>query len=170
MLFNCDYLNRTPNKTARGPSDPRPSHAIWHETESPNPDNPLGTLRYNLLPTVQSSYNILIARSGLAYLYVEPFEWVAWQAGGSVLGKWNGYGVNVNTVGVEVDGKGDGTPPPAEQWATMIAVAQWMRVQWAIPLDRARHHAHKEIAPGRKRDPEGYSVDELIRRAITAAL
>ena len=167
MLFNCDYLNRTPNKTARQAGEPLPDHAVWHETESPNPDNPAGTLKYNLLPTVQSSYNILIARDGTAYLYVDGRFYVAWHAGNSRLGVWSNYQVNVRCWGIEVDGKGDGTPPTEAQWATMIAVAQWLQRQ-GVPLDRAHHHAHKEIAPGRKRDPEGYTVDELIRRASAA--
>lgn len=166
MDFDDQYLNKTPNKSQRGSIDAE--LVVWHETASPNPSNPHGTLQYNLRPNVQSSYNYLIARDGTIYRYVDEVKYIAWHAGKNsrALGYVNAQ-LNTRSIGVEIDGKNNGEPITAAQRDAAIRLMRYFQSEYGIALDRDVHLHHKEVAPGYKSDPRGYSVDTLLQLANT---
>lgn len=167
--FDNRYLNRTANKTARGAGQTI-EFVVWHETASPSPDNPLGTLEYNLSSAVQSSYNFLVARDGTIFHYVDERSWITWHAGVSSSARgYEGWLVNVHSIGVEVDGPNNGTPITPKQRDAITALILFFRDALGIPIDRAHHLGHKEVAPGYKSDPQAYSVDRIVELAQSAA-
>lgn len=169
MEFDTSYLNRTANKWPRR-SPAKPEFVVWHETASPNPNNPHGTLQYNLSASVQSSYNYLIARDGTIFHYVDERNWIAYHAGlHSAARGYIEWQVNVHSIGVELDGKNDGTPITPAQRDAAVALMLHCRDAYGIPLQREYHLHHKEVAPGYKSDPRGYNADILVQLARQAA-
>lgn len=169
IVVNVDWLNRTANKWPRG-TNPMPSFVVWHETASPNPDNSAGTLNFNLPAAIQSSYHYLIGRDGTIYWYIDEQAWIAYHAGlHSAARGYIEWGVNVNSIGIELDGRNDGTPITPAQRDAAVKLLLYFRDEYRIPLQRAYHIAHKEAAPGYKIDPKGYSVDTLLQIANQSA-
>lgn len=171
MNLDRSYSGQTANKTGRS-GDPILG-VVWHETASPNPDNPHGTLKFNLAASVGSSYHYLIARDGTVFEYLDPAAWIAWHAGKKnrfqsselVLGgtRYVGMGVNRVTIGIELDGKADGTPATAAQLASAVELARSFVAAWNIPLDRSRHFTHKELTTlGYRSDPRCVDLDALL--------
>lgn len=173
MQFDDTYLNQTVNKTARGQGF-RPEFIVYHETASPNPNNPHGTLKYNLARSVGSSYHYLIARNGTIYRYLDESLYIAWHAGKN--SRWRGYaGADVNTfsIGIELDGANNGTPITAAQRASTVDLVIWLCTRYGIPLLPEFHPRHSQVAPGYKSDPRGADPVEILAdvraRMATAA-
>lgn len=163
MGFDTSYLNRTANKWPRTGGTQQIELVVWHETASPSPDNPKGTLNYNLPKAIQSSYNYLIARNGTIYHYIDERLWISYHAGlHSAARGYIEWQVNVRSLGVELDGRNDGTPITAAQRDAAIQLMIYFRNSYGIPIEREYHLHHKEVAPGYKSDPRGYSATTLV--------
>ena len=166
VLFNNDYLNRTVNKSERG-ANPLPSFIVWHSTESPNPENSLGTLNYNLNNDPPSSYNFLIAMDGTVYNYVDVDTYVAWHAGAKskALG-FEFYEVNVHSIGIELDTGTGAVSIPDAQFKAAVSLLKDLHTKYNIPLDDEHNLGHKDICePGYKSDPEGYNPHDIVSTA-----
>lgn len=183
MPFDDSYYNKTINRYARkGKNDkgipyeyPLPIGVVLHETASPNPDNAKGTLNYNLTDPPGSSYDFLIARDekdGYAtiFRYVNPKTHISYHAGvnSSALG-FTGWNVNVNLLGIEVDGRNNGEPATSAQIRSLKLLAQWLYKEIGIIISSDVYLAHSFVAPRDKRnniyksDPRGYNsrvIDE----------
>lgn len=168
MGFDTSYLNRTANKWPRQASQ-QIEFVVWHETASPNPLNPQGTLDYNLSAAVESSYNYLIARDGRIFHYVDERSWISYHAGlHSAARGYVEWGVNTHSIGVELDGPNNGEPITAAQRDAIIALMLYFKETYGIPIRREYHLGHKEVAPGYKSDPRGYSLDLAVHLAQQA--
>lgn len=158
MQFNKSYLNLTPNKTARSTRNFKPEFVVMHETAG------YGSLQWNLRADVRSSYNYLISRSGTVFHYVDERAYIAWHAGiGSAARGYSGGQVNVFAIGVELEGPNDGTPITTAQTKSMIDLLRYFGDTYGIPLTRQYYFAHKDVAPGYKSDPTGYSVEFTLK-------
>lgn len=173
MKFNLTYNNQTVNK-APLPNETRWLGVCWHETASPNPENPHGTLQYNLMKDssgqYRGSYHYLISRSGECFQYIDPRLFVSFNAGvrSSVFlrGKtYRGGELNYVLIGVELDGKNDGAPATSLQIEAAARLMVYLRDEFGVPLDRGVQVSHRDVAPGYKTDPRGYSVDVILDRA-----
>ncbi len=163
--FDDQYLDRSANKWAREQGNDL-EFVVWHETASPNPDNPHGTLSYNLAQRVQSSYNYLIARDGTIFHYINERSWIAYHAGlHSAARGYVEWGVNAHSLGVEVDGRNNGEPITTHQRDAIIALMVYFNNEYKIPLLRSHHLGHHEVAPGYKSDPRGFSVGIALAMA-----
>lgn len=182
LHLDTTYLNRTANQTPRGiVAGSRPLFVVWHETASPRPTNPYGTLEYNLSIRARSSYHYLIARDGSVFHYLDARTAIAWHAGVydrhgtpthyTLEGRrYTGFGVNAWSVGVEIDGACDGTPITPAQRDAATALMRLLHDTYAIPLHRAYHIMHREItAPSYRTDPRGYDVADLLATVPTVA-
>lgn len=173
------FLNVSQNKTARTNQPIR--FVVIHETASPNPGNPFGTLEYNLPRYVGASYHYLIARDGTIFPYIDENEYIAWHAGVySVEPGPNGEIVtpavymlddqplypNDTSIGVELDGRNDGTPITEEQKVALIDMMIFFERRYGIPLERPYYVEHKELTkPGYKSDPRGMDIDIALEFA-----
>ncbi len=163
MQLNTTYLNQTPNKTPRNTTTFKPEFVIMHETAG------YGSLQWNLKPSVRSSYNYLISRNGTIYHYVDEKKYIAWHAG--VRSEARGYEegeINIYAIGCELEGPNDGLPITVAQWKSMIELMHHFRDTYGIPIHKDYYLAHKDVAPGYKSDPKGYSVPVAIERANPA--
>jgi hypothetical protein len=179
-MFNNSYLDRTPNKDDRGDVENfTPKAAVSHETAGG------GTLDHNLNPAVRASFNYLITRDGTIYHYVNERSKIAWHAGigpkgtvGGVYyggksrypkptggGAWVGAEVNINTVGIELEGPADGTPCTDAQKQSYARLMIYFRDVYGIPIDKRYYLPHSAIAPVYRGDPKGYTVEDIIERA-----
>ena len=181
--FNTQYLNKTVNKDSRRAALIHSLHwgylgTLWHETGSPDPSNPYGTLDYNLNAydsrgrPIKSSYDYLIARDGTIFQYIDSKAFTSWHSGVSSWtapggGVYRNYAANEVLLSVELDGKNDGTPVTAQQLQSAGRLAIYLRDEFGIPLDRRYHPEHREVAPGRKTDPRGYTPDQVLAAAAT---
>lgn len=168
MNTNTDWLNRTANKT---PGHPPWKFFICHETASPNPENPSGTLNYNLDPDVNSSYHDLIGRDGVRYRYLDPEQWIAWHCGVNsrvwVDGQqYDGGEINSYAIGIELDGACDGTPATAGQLATMAELLNEYGLAYGIPRDAEHLIMHAQacapIDPYYRSDARCTTIAELV--------
>ena len=165
---NDEWLNRTANKNTGGP----PWHfCIVHETASPNPDNPAGTLNYNLSSSVGSSYHDLIGRDGVRYRYLDPDRYVAWHAGKNtrvwVDGvQYDGGEVNSYSIGIELDGRCDGTPATDAQLATMAELLNEYGDKYGFGRDSSHLIMHSAacapIDPSYRSDARCTTIGELV--------
>lgn len=165
---NSDWLNKTANKT---PGRPPWHGCIVHETASPNPDNPAGTLNYNLDPDVNSSYHDLIGRDGVRYPYLDAEQWIAWHAGVNTR-VWvdgicyEGGMVNSFFLGIELDGACDGTPATDAQLATMAALLNEYGDRYGFARDASHLIMHSQavaaIDPDYRSDARCTTIDELV--------
>src|SRR5215216_295287 len=138
MQTDTSYLNRTPNKTPR--TGQTIEFVVWHETASPNPQNPRGTLDYNLRPDVKSSYHYLIAVDGTIYCYVDPRAYIAWHAGKhSDARGYHEWDVNVHSIGVEIDQDNSGKPITVAQRSAAADLMLQLQRDFNIPLTEACH-------------------------------
>lgn len=165
---NTEWLNKTANK-----SDGCPPWRgiIVHETASPNPDNPAGTLNYNLAASVGSSYHDLIGRDGVRYRYLDPEQYVAWHAGVNTRiwvdgQQYDGGEVNAWFLGIELDGACDGTPATPAQLATTAEVLNEYGQRYVF-LPDAEHlimHAKavEPIDPDYRSDARCTTIAELV--------
>jgi hypothetical protein len=165
---NTEWLNRSPNKS---PGRPPWFGCIIHETQSPNPDNPAGTLNYNLDPDVGSSYHDLIGRDGVRYRYVDPELWIAWHAGVNTLVwvdgiPYQGGEVNACFIGIELDGACDGTPATDAQLATVAEVLNEYGTKYGFGRDAEHLIMHSQavaaIDPNYRSDARCTTIAELV--------
>jgi hypothetical protein len=168
MHTNSDWLNKTANKS---PGCPPWRYVIVHETASPNPDNPAGTLNYNLSSSVGSSYHDLIGRDGVRYRYLDPEKYVAWHAGVNtrvwVDGvQYDGGEVNSNAIGIELDGRCDGTPATSAQLHTMAELLCEYGLSYDFPVDAEHLIMHAKavepINPSYRSDARCTTIDDLV--------
>lgn len=166
---NDEWYNLTANK-----SEGRPPWlgVIVHETDSPDPDNPAGTLNWNLSPDVGSSYHDLIGRDGVRYRYLDPEQFVAWHAGVNTMIWVDGlqyYGgdVNANFLGIELDGACDGTPATDAQLATMAQLLNEYGDRYKFARDTEHLIMHSvacaAIDPTYRSDARCTSISELVQ-------
>jgi hypothetical protein len=167
-VTNSDWLNKTANKS---PGRPPWGGCIIHETQSPNPDNPAGTLNWNLDPDVGSSYHDLIGRDGVRYRYLDPELWIAWHAGvntqiwvdGVLLA---GGEVNAYMLGIELDGACDGTPATEAQLATMAELLNEYGDRYGFQCDAGHLIMHSQavaaIDPSYRSDARCTTIAELV--------
>lgn len=170
MNLNTSYLNKTPNKTKRLTTDFKPLFVVCHETAG------TGSLDWNLRPDVQASFNYLIKRDGEIYHYVDERTHFAWHAGRGPNKKpyngnsrilinntlYTGSQVNIYAIGVELEGPNDGTSITSVQTKAMLDLLHYFNTTYGIPLTREYIVSHKDVAPGYKSDPQGYSVQSLL--------
>lgn len=165
---NVDWLNRTANKSPGGPPW---MGCIVHETQSPDPDNPAGTLNWNLSADVGSSYNDLIGRDGVRYRYLDSELYVAWHAGVNtriwVDGvQYDGGEVNSYFLGIELDGACDGTPATDAQLATMAELLNEYGELYQFPRDPVHLIMHSKavepIQPNYRSDARCTTIGELV--------
>jgi hypothetical protein len=166
---NTEWLNRTANKSEGCPPW---LGVIVHETQSPNPENPAGTLDYNLDPDVGSSYQDLIGRDGVRYCYLDPDHWMAWHAGVNtrvwVDGvQYDGGEVNAFFLGIELDGACDGTPATAAQLSTMAQLLNEYGERYGFARDAAHLIMHSQacaaIDPDYRSDARCTTIAELVQ-------
>jgi hypothetical protein len=177
LSFNDQYYNKSANQEWRSQPMNDFVGVIWHETASPNPDNPHGTLSYNLEFKIRSSYNYLVARDGTIFRYIDEVTRIAYHAGvnsfvaidGTI---YRGSTFNVHFIGVEIDGANDGTPITEEQRDAIVQLMIFFSNERGIPIDPKFHLGHKDVAPGYKSDPRGYNVKyavSLAQKAVSVA-
>ena len=168
MQENTDWLNETANKSNGSPPW---LFFIIHETASPNPNNPAGTLNYNLSSSVGSSYHDLIGRDGVAYRYLNPDKYVAWHAGKYTRiwvdgQQFDGGQVNANGIGIEIDGKCDGTLATVVQLQCLAELLNFYGQKYSIPRDHEHLIFHstacEPINPDYRSDARCTTIDEII--------
>lgn len=170
IVFNDEYLNRTENKDLRKPGE-RYKLRCWHETGNSS-GSPHRTLQWNLHTRsktgqlIQSSYDVMIARDGEIWRYVDWTEWNSWSEGVS---SWTVDGKLLTSgplgracLGIELDGANDGKQKAtAAQIESAARFAIYTAETEGIPLDGDHDVTHAQIAPGRKTDPRGYAIDQV---------
>jgi hypothetical protein len=165
---NADWLNLTANKSTGAPPW---LGVIVHETQSPNPDNPAGTLNYNLSSSVGSSYHDLIGRDGVRYPYLDPEMYVAWHAGVNTRiwvdgQQYDGGEVNAYFLGIELDGACDGTPATDPQLATMAEVLNEYGDTYGFLRDPVHLIMHSQavaaVDPSYRSDARCTTIGELV--------
>jgi hypothetical protein len=161
------YANATVNKSPRGAGLPYRGRC-WHETANGS-GNPYSTLEWNLTKQAGSSYNFLIARDGTIFEYVDYDTYTAWHAGQALWTIDNVTYTDVNgvTIGIELDGPNDGTPCTAIQIDAAALLAIYLRDDLGIDLSGKYDVTHKHVAqpPGRKTDPMGATIVQILNRA-----
>lgn len=166
---NNDWLGRTENKREGSPPW---VGCIVHETASPNPSNPAGTLNYNLSSDVGSSYHDLIGRDGTRYRYLDPNDWVAYHAGintrvwvDSV--QYDGGEVNSYFIGIELDGACDGTPATDAQLSTMAQLLNEYGIAYGFARDTEHLIMHSQacapVDPSYRSDARCTTIAELVQ-------
>lgn len=172
IAFNDQYLNATVNKDPREPGE-KYRVRCWHETAGKS-GNPHSTLRWNLHKRdpktgrlIQSSYDVLIARDGEIWRYVDWKVWNSWSEG---LSSWTVDGKLLQSgplgrvcMGIELDGANDGKQKATDaQIESAARFAIFTAETEGIPLDGDHDVTHAQIAPGRKTDPRGYSLNDIF--------
>lgn len=171
IAFNDTYKDQTVNKDPRRPGE-RYRIRCWHETANGSGD-PHSTLRWNLHERdpktgqlIQSSYDVLIARDGEIWRYVDWKVWNSWSEGVS---SWPVDGIVLASgplgrvcLGIEIDGANDGKQKvTAAQIESAARFAIFTAETEGIPLDRKHDVTHAQIAPERKSDPRGYTINQI---------
>lgn len=173
--WNDQYLNLTANKDAR--SGVPILGRCWHETANGSGD-PHQTLNWNLKPyqvvngkkyTVLSSFDILVDRLGGAWRYVDWVVFNSWSEGESqatIDGKvYKDYALGLRLLGIELDGANDGKQKATEaQIDTSARIVLLTEETLHIPTDGKHDFTHAGIAPGRKSDPQGYNLLQIMQR------
>lgn len=182
ITFETDdsYLNKTENKDPRKPGEKYLFHC-WHETASKSyPPVAKNTLNWNLHHTdpktgqpINSSYDGLIGWDGTIYRYVDWNAYNSWAEGVShvtvdgVLYTYNGNPqLGRIFLSTELDGPNNGRKVSPAQ---IESGAKWrimLEEQSAIPIDGKHDYTHAEIAPGRKFDPRGYTIKEIMDEVV----
>lgn len=175
MQLNTSYLDRTENKTTRNStpqSTGRVEFVVWHGTDSPNPANTPGTLNWALVNDGQrGAANYYIPQSGPPYWYINEAKYIAHHAGagGAKARGYQGFQVNVHSIGIEVEERITKKPKVAATPSSLDQAAQLaleIHNKWGIPLERSHHVGHKEIVnPGYRSDPDSYSIDAVLSKA-----
>jgi hypothetical protein len=177
ISFNDQYLNLTVNKDTRVPGTPFLLRC-WHETGNGSGD-PHSTLKWNLKAfqvingktyTVLSSYDFLIARDGEIFRYVDYHRYTSWSEGAS---RWtldgttyHNYALGTIALGIELDGANDGKQHATDdQLAAAARLSMFLWQTEGIALDGSHDVTHAQIAPGRKFDPRGYTIAQVLERA-----
>lgn len=181
ITFNDQYLNQTVNKDLRAPNEPYLARC-WHETANGSGDAH-STLKWNLKATqtvkgktydVYSSYDILVARDGTAYRYVDWTTYNSWSEGvSSAVIDGKTYRDNLlgrRMLGIELDGPNNGTPATPAQIDTAARIVLLTSETLHIPGDGKHDFTHAQIAPNRKTDPKGYTVRQILVRAAEIAM
>lgn len=176
ITFNDQYLNQTVNKDLRGPNEPYLIRC-WHETANGSGDAH-STLKWNLKATqrvgtktydVYSSYDVLVARDGTPYRYVDWNVWNSWSEGvSSAMINGTMYRDNLlgrRAFGIELDGPNNGIKATSAQIETAARLVLFTEDTLHIPADGKHDFTHAQIAPNRKTDPQGYTVKEVLDAA-----
>lgn len=164
ITFNDDYINKTVNKDTRKPSE-HYRLRCWHETANGS-GNPHSTLKWNIGAEAKSSYDVLIARDGEVWRYVDWRTWNSWSEG---LSSWTLDGKLLTStqlgraaLGIELDGANNGKmKATSAQIESAARFAIFTAETEGIPLDGDHDVTHAEIAPGRKTDPKGYTIKQI---------
>lgn len=182
VTWNSSYLDKTQNCEDRADYTTQGyACVVWHGTGG-NPDNPEGTLRYNLIRDgKRGSYHVLIDQWGVVWAYLTSQTRVAWHAGVRstwTLPAWNGpksvvrkdttlsgHALNIWAIGIEVDEWNQGYPIPPRQLDACAVVAINYRDRYGIPLLYPYHTTHKLVAPVYKHDPTCVGVEQILGRA-----
>ncbi len=188
MPFDDIYYGKTPNKYPRKGTDnagkpyeyPPPEGAVLHETASPNPANPHGTLKFNLNNPPGTSYDYLIARDTLPggyatiYRYVNPVTHISYHAGvNSAAMGHTGFNVKANLVGIELDGRNNGESVLPAQIKSLQLLAQWLYKHLGIVISSHNYIPHSVVAPRDPRggiyktDPRGYTRAVIDKAGLT---
>lgn len=108
----------------------------------------------------QVSYHVLIGRNGVVYCLVHP-DRKAWHAGASAFAGQDNC--NAYSVGVCLSNRNDGVEPyPAAQRGAAADVLALLMLHYGIPAERVTTHAAVATPAGRKSDPKGLAVEELL--------
>lgn len=181
-IIDKSLLNQTVNMTRRPALAVPGNGAIrfigLHETENRSfRRGAAGVLNWNMVadpahPGARGAANWYVDYpTGKLYHFVLEDTHIAWHAGASRFRDVSGADpvlkvarLSIVSIGVEVDLPGDGTPPSPPQWAALCWLVTHLAAYWRIPLDTDHLWEHKAVAlpPGRKRDPESYSVQQLL--------
>lgn len=137
-------MNIIQKPTNKHGDDIEPLYLVLHDTAGNHP----GDLNWLTNPEVRVSVQYLVAPDGTIYQMV-PDTKRAWHAGDS---EWGGLsGMNDYSIGIEISHIAGDRYPPAQLRALDELV--WMLYQKHRFLG-LRPLGHREIAPGRKSDPE----------------
>ena len=123
-----------------------PYYLVIHDTQGSHP----GDLNWLLNPDAEVSVHYLVAPNGAIYQMVQDDK-RAWHAGRS---SWVGYsGMNNFSIGIEVS--------HVSATGKLYPTAQLKSLDELIWMLHSKHHfkgarpiGHREIAPGRKSDPD----------------
>ena len=117
-----------------------------------------GTIRWFKDPTSKVSSHYVIDKNGKVVQMVDLNN-IAWHAGKSIFkGQQN---VNGFSVGIELVNSNDGKEPyPREQVNACLTICNALIS--CYELDRTDIVRHKDIAPGRKSDPNGFDLDAFL--------
>lgn len=125
------------------------------------------TLDWFRRPESQVSAHYVVGRDGRVVQMVKD-EDVAWHAGTSVLGTRTN--VNNFSLGIELVGTAD-SGFTATQMDALLELVRWLVVKYRVTPERVV--GHRDIAPGRKIDPDGYRQQfdwartrEVVRTAL----
>jgi N-acetyl-anhydromuramyl-L-alanine amidase AmpD len=136
---------RSPNRKAR-PANTPITLCVLHASAG---RSDTGDLSWICSPQSKVSYHYLVTRDGTIHELVDPRE-QAWHAGVS---EWQGRKFcNAYSIGVAWANRHDGTEPLT---AAQIAEAKAVIREWLKKYPTIEAIAtHKDVAPGRKTDPE----------------
>lgn len=144
----------------------RPTLQIVHATATPGWDSPFGWLRNGNVGDKRVSAHYLIGKDGRTALLV-PEHLCAWHAG---LSAWKhhqrlGNSLNAVSIGYELVNNNKGEPYPEPQLASLVYLLAKNAQRYAIPVTREYIVGHFEVSPGRKTDPFGLVLDDVVLRA-----
>lgn len=177
LVSDDSYLNKTENKDPRNKEGEEYLIHVWHETATgSHPPVARNTLEWNLYRVnpktgqkILSSYDSLIAWDGTFYRYVDWREWNSWAEGVShatvdgVLYTSGGTPqLGRIALSTEIDGMNNGRKASPAQIETAALVRILYEEMEGIPIDGKHDFTHAEIAPGRKTDPRGYTIREVM--------
>ncbi len=116
------------------------------------------TLSWFANPQAQASAHYVVAKDGTVYQMVLEKD-RAWHAGVS---EWNGRSnVNHFSIGIEIVNMNDGVDPyPPQQVASVTELVRYLVNKYQIWSNNVVTHA--QVAPGRKTDPIGFPVDQVL--------
>ena len=111
-------------------------------------------------PKKAASTHYLIDKAGKIYQLVAE-DRAAWHAGVSAFRGLDQVAIKRRSIGIELENKNDGRDPypPAQVQACIWLVLDLVK-RHRIPREMITTHA--EIAPSRKSDPRGFSVNFLV--------
>jgi N-acetylmuramoyl-L-alanine amidase len=140
---------------------------ILHHTGSNNFRADLNTLRGVYGPPKVSAH-FLLAPEGRLYQLVSDSR-QAWHAGDSTLRGQARPSVNARSLGIEITNDGGGRTPFTEaQYRTLEQLLVHLVRRYGIPVENVL--GHREVAPGRKRDPADNFDWARIRQALAGAV
>lgn len=147
--------------TRRGGIRLQTNLCVWHATTG---DSLRSSLEWVARPDSTSGFHLGLDRDGSVQLST-PLQFVAWHAGQSAWPVPSGgvpdhASVNARSVGIEFANKNDGieqiTPAQIES-AVRVVTELAARYPWLKTV--AAHVRHRDIAPGRKSDPDPRGFD-----------